>query len=276
MTYNELRKQYKRERIKSWLTTTVLVVVFFLLPLFLIFVVQPYTEYQRENVKEPGIIKDALKEAKNTDEKEISDNEVVIKSMNNTIDESKKNAWKLENKDAEKLYEETGITYDFGQVHAISEIPSDTKLDRDLLRGQILIPGVGLNLPIVEGVSNENLYIGASTMKPHQQMGHGNYALAGHLMPNEQALFSPLKRVQDGELIYVTNKEQVFIYKVYRIEKIEPTNVQVIDDVPGKNLITLITCSNLDGDGRIVVQGEYIESKNVNEIDQNLYNQFKE
>src|SRR5699024_12127545 len=118
------------------------------------------------------------------------------------------------------IYDETDITYEFIQIESILSIPSDTILNRNLLRGQILIPEVEMNLPIVEGVSNENLYIGTSTMKPNQKLGKGNYALAGHLMPDSDTLFSPLKAVNRGMNVYVTDKDMVYTYQISDIKEV--------------------------------------------------------
>lgn len=43
--------------------------------------------------------------------------------------------------------------------------------DQKAVIGQITIKSVDLELPIVKGTTNENLLIGAATMRPDQKMG---------------------------------------------------------------------------------------------------------
>ena len=120
--------------------------------------------------------------------------------------------------------------------------------------GKIAIPSVHILLPIIEGVTNQSMCVGAGTMKPGQQMGKGNYALASHNMNDYKTLFSPLLNIQNGAKIYLTNGSETFVYQVNRKEYINPKQVDVIDDEPGKTEITLITCS-MDGKQRLLVQG---------------------
>ncbi|MFC6261873.1 class A sortase [Levilactobacillus fujinensis] len=124
--------------------------------------------------------------------------------------------------------------------------------------GQLRVPAVGLDLPIGVGVSNDVLVRGAGTLKADQQMGQGNYALAGHYMTTQRLLFSPLKGVRKGDSVTLTDKRRVYRYRVTRVEVIDRHKVDVIDDVPGKKLVTLITCNSArrGEPKRLVVQGE--------------------
>lgn len=124
--------------------------------------------------------------------------------------------------------------------------------------GQLRVPAVGLDLPIGVGVSNAVLIRGAGTLKADQRMGQGNYALAGHYMTAQRLLFSPLKGVRQGNSVYLTDKRQVYRYRVTRVRVVDRHRVDVIDEVPGKRLVTLVTCASAKrGEPkRLVVQGE--------------------
>ncbi len=128
--------------------------------------------------------------------------------------------------------------------------------------GKLAVPSVSMSLPILKGLANDNLSVGAGTMKADQEMGVGNYALAGHYMTNQGILFSPLKQVSEGDKIYLTDMQRVFTYRVTAKKTISETQVQWIDDVPDKKLVTLITCASpTEGEvNRIVVQGELINT----------------
>ncbi|WP_143462335.1 class A sortase [Levilactobacillus enshiensis] len=124
--------------------------------------------------------------------------------------------------------------------------------------GQLRVPAVGLDLPIGIGVSNAVLVRGAGTLKADQRMGQGNYALAGHYMTTKRLLFSPLKGVRQGDSIYLSDQRRVYRYQVTQIQVVDRHKVDVIDDVPGKKLVTLITCNSAKrGESqRLVVRGE--------------------
>lgn len=131
--------------------------------------------------------------------------------------------------------------------------------------GQLRVPAGGLDLPIGIGVSNAVLVRGAGTLKADQQMGQGNYALAGHYMTAKRLLFSPLKGVRQGDSIYLTDKRQTYHYKVTRVQVVDRHQIDVIDDVPGKRLVTLVTCASArrGEPKRLVVRGELQTVKRV-------------
>lgn len=276
-----LLQQKKRKRI------SLIAIAFFLISIpLMIILYQPYLYY----IGNPNTINNALIEAKNVQRFVIESNEAFIGEYIDNISEKNQteshsmetilleenNPYRLSNDKAKAVYDETRITYDFNQVKSIRTIPSDTTLNRNLLRGQILIPEVEMNIPIVEGVSNENLYTGASTMKPKQKLGEGNYALAGHLMPDSDTLFSPLRVVNRGMSVYVTDKEMVYTYQISDIKEVPPSTIELISDEQGDGLLTLVTCSNDAGENRLIVQAELVNEQSINRIEQDIYNQIME
>ncbi|WP_125573789.1 class A sortase [Levilactobacillus huananensis] len=131
--------------------------------------------------------------------------------------------------------------------------------------GELRVPAVGLDLPIGVGVSDAVLVRGAGTLKADQRMGTGNYALAGHYMTAKRLLFSPLAGVREGNNIYLTDKQQTYRYKVTRVWVTNRYHVEVIDDVPGKKMVTLVTCAtaNRGEQNRLVIRGERQAVKQV-------------
>ena len=160
-----------------------------------------------------------------------------------------------------KENEKKEATFDFDQVESLdfnlvaqATKGRDTGLDTI---GGIAIPSVELNLPIFKGVSNYVLAVGAGTMKEEQRMGIGNYALASHNMYDPKLLFAPLVRVELGSSILLTDLEYIYEYKVTYKEYVEPTRVEIIDDVENKQLVTLVTC-DATGANRLILQGELV------------------
>lgn len=135
--------------------------------------------------------------------------------------------------------------------------------------GSIVIPPVELKLPILKGVGNEALAVGAGTMKPEQVMGQGNYALAGHYFENKDILFSPLYHTKMGDKIYLTDLQSIYEYEISVIEVIEATDVHVIDDQANSTMLTLITCAE-EGTRRLLVQANFTNTYDMDSPPENL------
>lgn len=126
-----------------------------------------------------------------------------------------------------------------------------------IVLGKVAVPSVGMALPVMKGVSEDTMAQGGGTMKPDQKMGaDNNYALAGHSFSN---IFLPLENVQVGDRVYLTDMQSVYTYKVDYKQSISPYDVKVIDDVPGKKMVTLITCDNTVR--RWCIQGQLVKTQ---------------
>lgn len=148
--------------------------------------------------------------------------------------------------------------------------PTDTYYDMDSRQtvvGKLAIPSVHLNLSIIKGVGQENgdpMKKGASTNKEGQKMGFRNYVLASHAMKDPTLLFSPLFSVNFEDKIYITDEKKVYVYNVTGVETVEPERVTILDDVEGREMITLYTCTQA-GSKRLVVTGDLVETVDYND-----------
>ena len=141
--------------------------------------------------------------------------------------------------------------------------------------GGIAIPEVGINLPIFKGLGNTELTYGAGTMKEDQVMGgENNYSLASHhvfgIAGASDMLFSPL------------DKNKVYTYVISEVKVVQPTEVAVVDDTPGKSEVTLVTCTDAEATQRTIVKGELKSqvdfdkaSSDIIEAFNKSYNQFQ-
>lgn len=162
-------------------------------------------------------------------------------------------------------------SYDAKNVQSIGKTKAED-IDPSYLNGVVVVPSVNIKLPILEGISNNNLNYGAGTMKPNQQLGKGNYALAGHYAYNHSALFTPLENVQIGAKVYMTDKNNVYEYKVQKKYVVDPTHTEVIKDKKGKKMMTLVTCNDVEGHKRIIVQGNLENVYDVKDAPNNVKN----
>ena len=185
----------------------------------------------------------------------------------------------IKNTPAEELKksQERQATFDFSSVEDIdvnSTLIDIGKIDKNLILGQLLIPDLNLDLPILKGLSEINLLAGAATMKDGQLMGKGNYSLAGHNMNNKALLFGGLMNIKKGNMIKITNKITVYEYMVYETLVVPDTQIDLITDnianKKGKPVITLMTCFHSSRTGkRFFALGELVKeypySKNLTE-----------
>lgn len=197
---------------------------------------------------------------------------ILVKPARNSIMAHKTNQYqigKISKKTLQKNKEKPA-TFDFEQVQSISDsevyqsVISNSKSADDLpVIAGIAIPELNVNLPIFKGVSNEALLYGAGTMKEDQEMGFGNYALASHnvfgLAGASKMLFAPLVNAQKGMKIYLTDKDNVFTYEISSIETVEPSATYVIDNDSEKTQVTLVTCTDANATGRIIVKGDLVK-----------------
>ena len=132
----------------------------------------------------------------------------------------------------------------------------------DNIIGQIIIDDLNIDLPILKGISNSNLLIGAATMVPNIRMGTGNYSLAGHYM-KDKLLFGELVNIDIGTVVKITNKKIIYEYKIYDTKIVPDTAFYMLEqnksDERGKPIISLMTCYYTSKNGkRFFALGELV------------------
>lgn len=174
--------------------------------------------------------------------------------------------------------EESEAEFDFESIEdvgATSVIFSSMKLDNKNIIGQLKIPELDMELPLLKGLTNSNLSAGAATMKDAQIMGEGNYSVSGHNMKNKKLLFGSLMDIEVGNIVYITDKNQIYEYEIYDIVVVPDTAMYMIEDSEaekkGRPIISLMTCYHTSKTGkRFFALGELIdqypmEEENINQ-----------
>src|SRR5215207_4624203 len=73
--------------------------------------------------------------------------------------------------------------------------------------------------------------------------------------------FFDLNKLEQGDEIYVTDANGTkYTYKVFKEFTVSPTDLSVTDAVPGKNVLTLQTCTLPDYSQRLIIQAELIDT----------------
>lgn len=136
--------------------------------------------------------------------------------------------------------------------------------DEENIIGQLSVPDLDIDLPLLKGVTNENLSVGASTMRRDQEMGKGNYPVSGHNMKNKDLLFGSLMDIETGMKAYLTDKKTTYEYKIYSIKVVEDTAMYMIEngqsEKAGGPIISLMTCYHTSRSGkRFFALGELVD-----------------
>ena len=91
-----------------------------------------------------------------------------------------------------------------------------------------------------------------------------NVYIAGHRLgyPGTDSFlaFYDLDKLEDGDKVYVTDANgTTYTYEVFREFVVDPSNLSVTMLIPGKNILTLQTCTLPDYSQRIIVQAELVD-----------------
>lgn len=119
---------------------------------------------------------------------------------------------------------------------------------------KLYIPTIELNAPVLPKTTKEYLNIALTQIKKNQVPGQGNFTIAGHNSSVYGRHFNRLHEVKIGDEIQLIDGENVFTYQVDSKKVIAPSEVDVLNDHPNKNEITLITCT-VAGTKRLAVKG---------------------
>ncbi|WEV66884.1 class C sortase [Bifidobacterium sp. ESL0769] len=112
--------------------------------------------------------------------------------------------------------------------------------------GVIQIPKISLKLPIYHGTSDEVLDKGVGHLYGTSLPVGGastNAVLTGHRGRPNMALFTRLDQLDKGDVIYLNTLNHVIGYQITSIHVVKPSDTHLYTVVPGKDLVTLMTCT---------------------------------
>ncbi|MBT9252614.1 MAG: sortase [Brockia lithotrophica] len=94
-----------------------------------------------------------------------------------------------------------------------------------------------------------------------------NVGLAGHATALYAAVFNRLEEYAVGDSFLVFTREGAYAYRVFDVRVVKETEVWVLDPVPGKAVVTLVTCTPKGAvhPDRLIVRGELVRSYGAGE-----------
>jgi sortase A len=119
---------------------------------------------------------------------------------------------------------------------------------------RIVIPAVGIDLPIVEAQVTDGFWQTSDTSASHG-VGSANAGEAGNdviFAHARDGLFAPLRNIKDQSVVYLLTNNTWFRYQVTEINLVAPTQTEVIAPTPDETL-TLYTCTGFLDSKRLIV-----------------------
>ena len=136
------------------------------------------------------------------------------------------------------------------------------RADASGVMGRLRVPTADVDLPIYHGTSDEVLLEGVGHLEGTSLPVGGedtHSVLTAHRGLASAKMFTDLNLVQVGDTFTITVFDQVLTYQVSEIKVVDPTETETLRQVPGEDLVTLVTCTPLGiNSQRILVTGTRI------------------
>lgn len=139
----------------------------------------------------------------------------------------------------------------------MTQLPKSFNIGYENVIGGLYIPKTKTIIPIAYSLNKKAYNNTALALKPKQVFGENNYAIGSNSSKNKNIGFSTILKLEKKDKIFVTDKENIYLYTVLTKEKVDNTRTDFIDNVTGKKLLTLVTrYKNKDENNLIVVRAK--------------------
>jgi sortase A len=164
-----------------------------------------------------------------------------------------------------KIISETVEISQFLQEHVSSrmaEVEPINSIERVTYPINLSLPSIDLNTKVLEGTSEDILRVAVGHLEGTGELGEidGNYVILGHRSFITGKFFSRLDELNLDDLI-ILKSDLEYHYKVIDKKIIRPNQLEVLDPIKGKSIVTLITCHpRYSSKQRLVIVAERIAS----------------
>ena len=156
-------------------------------------------------------------------------------------------------------------------VVAAEDYDSLLNMDGSGLMGFLEIPAIQVTIPIYHGTAEETLQKGVGHLAGSALPVGGDSThcvLTGHSGVAGNRLFSDLDQLTEGAVFYLHVLNETLAYRVSEINTVLPYETELLKQVTGKDLCTLVTCTPYGvNTHRLLVRGERTEYTEVPETE---------
>lgn len=126
----------------------------------------------------------------------------------------------------------------------------------------IKVPKINIELPIYRGTAAVTLEKGIGHLRNTSLPVGGESShcvLTGHTGMPSSMFFTDLDKMTEGDMFYIEYLDEIHAYRVDQIKVVEPTDTSDLKIFPGKDYITLLTCTPYGiNSHRLLVRGERV------------------
>lgn len=146
-----------------------------------------------------------------------------------------------------QYYSKKNIVEEFKEKIESGDAFLDTE-GNDAVTGDMLyilrIPSIDSENPVREGTERDVLSDSLGHESGTAFAGEeGNCVIAGHRNYNFGKYFNRLDEVEIDDLIYLDSATETYTYVVTDIQVVDPTDVEILEPIEGKETLTLYTCT---------------------------------
>ena len=112
--------------------------------------------------------------------------------------------------------------------------------------GAIFIPAIEVSLPLFDTTNDTLLAEGATVLQGSSYPIGGestHSVITGHTGLPDKTIFTNLTELKRGEMIYLHVLGKKLAYKIQSFKVVKPDDLDDLKIIPGKDLITLVTCT---------------------------------
>lgn len=140
--------------------------------------------------------------------------------------------------------------------------------------GIVVIPKIGVNLPIYHSVDDDVLHEGAGHM-PESSLPIGGInthsVISAHTAQPGRVLFDDLPELEEGDTFYISVLGEKMYYKVINSEVVDPDDLSLLEIEDGKDLVSLLTCYPYAvNTHRLIVTGERVPNDEVEVVEKEI------
>lgn len=134
-----------------------------------------------------------------------------------------------------------------GVAHPLRAVNYDQLLDRSPVLGTLDIPAIDIrHMPFFHGSDQTVLEQGLGHIRNTSLPigGKNTHAvITGHSGVSNQKLFSDINKLRHGDVFYITILHKNLMYRIKKIQKVKPSETDKLRIEPGKDKVTLLTCT---------------------------------
>lgn len=185
---------------------------------------------------------------------------------------------KISTQDYQKMFDEaysyneklSKLQFPLVQYSSLDNYQNILDINGNGMIGYVAIPKIKIELPIYHGTSAAVLNVAAGHLEGSSLPvgGNGTHAIiSAHRGLPSSKLFTDLNKLEEGDTFTITVLDKTFTYQVDKISVIKPSEITELVSVPGKDYVTLMTCTPYGiNTHRLLVRGKRVETDNQKQV----------